>query len=148
MAGELEQRLRLGAFERLHAGWTGRFGEWLRSPWFRGVVLPLLATVLGLKLLAPLCFTYVGPNEHGIKVVQIPITGSRGVHEDVYETGYHFVLRPFGIERMFLFPKDVQVLDLAGTREDPAAAREVRVTKAAHRSTARSASPRTAHPDG
>jgi len=129
MAGELEERFRTAARDGLGAG-MGGFGSWLRSPFVRSVILPVLAVVLGLKLLTPLCFTYVGPNQYGIKVVQIPITSHRGVHEEVYGTGYHFVLRPFGVERMYLFPRDVQVLDLTGTREE--AAEEARVTKAAH----------------
>src|SRR5215470_4474423 len=107
-----------------------RFAWLWGSPFWRSTILPLLAVVIALKLLTPLCFTSVGPNEYGIKVVQVPITGKRGVHEEVYETGYHFVLRPFGIERMYLFPKDVQVLDLTGTREE--APQEAKITKAAH----------------
>jgi regulator of protease activity HflC (stomatin/prohibitin superfamily) len=129
MADAIEERLRLAARDGLRSG-MGGFGGWLRSPFVRSVLLPVLITIAALKLLTPLCFTYVGPNELGIKVVQIPITGKRGVHQEVYDTGYHFVLRPFGVERMYLFPKDVQVLDLTGTREE--AAEEARVTKAAH----------------
>ncbi len=128
MADELE-RMRLarrGFGERV---WT-TLGSFFGSPLTRSVVLPVVAVLVALKLLTPLCFTYVRPNEYGIKVVQVPLLGHRGVHEEVYDTGYHFVLRPFGVERMYLFPKDVQVLDLTGTREE--AAQEARVTKAAH----------------
>ena len=121
-------RCRLSA--RFRPGWRGSLDEWLGSRFVRTILLPVVALVIGFKLLTPLCFTYVGPNENGIKVVQIPVLGHRGVHEEVYGTGYHVVLRPFGIERMYLFPKDVQVLDLTGTREE--AAQEARVTKAAH----------------
>lgn len=107
--------------------WFARLGG---DPVIRAVVLPILVAFVLLKLLTPLCFTYVAPNEYGIKVVQVPLLSKRGVHEEVYDTGFHFVLRPFGFERMFLFPKDVQVLDLTGTREE--SAEEAKVTKPAH----------------
>jgi regulator of protease activity HflC (stomatin/prohibitin superfamily) len=111
-------------------GWGATLRQIWEHPLFRSAVLPILLLVLAAKLLAPICFTYVAPNEYGIKVVQVGILSKRGVHSEVYETGYHFVLRPFGIERMFLFPKDIQVLDLTGAREE--AAQEAKVTKPAH----------------
>jgi regulator of protease activity HflC (stomatin/prohibitin superfamily) len=100
---------------------------------FRKVLLPVLAFFIGLKLLIFFCFTYVRPNESGIKVVRVPIIPGlikRGVHEEVYGPGFHVVLKPFGLEEMYLFPKDLQVLDLTGTREE--AAREATVSKPAH----------------
>jgi hypothetical protein len=42
------------------------------------------------------------------------------VHRDVYNTGFHLVLKPVDIERMYLFPKDLQGLDLTGAREEAA----------------------------
>ena len=110
--------------------WGTRLRRLWSDPIFRAVLLPVAVAFVVLKLLTPLCFTYVGPNEYGIKVVQIPLLSKRGVHPEVYQTGYHFVLRPFGLERMFLFPKDIQVLDLTGSREE--SAREANVTKPAH----------------
>src|SRR5262245_26812831 len=110
--------------------WGSRLGRIWSSPFFRSAILPVLVVALTIKVLTTLCFTYVGPNEYGIKVVQVPIVSARGVHEEVYDTGYHFVLRPFGFEQMFFFPKDVQVLDLTGAREE--AAEEAKVTKPAH----------------
>ena len=110
--------------------WRSRFTRLASDPLFRSIVVPIVAVFVLLKLLTPLCFTYVGPNEYGIKVVQVGLLGKRGVHEEVYQTGYHFVLRPFGIERMYTFPKDVQVLDLTGTREE--SSQEAKVTKPAY----------------
>lgn len=110
--------------------WGSRLGRIWSSPFFRSAILPILVIALILKVLAALCFTYVGPNEFGIKVVQVGVLSARGVHEEVYDTGYHFVFRPFGFEQMFKFPKDVQVLDLTGAREEAAA--EAKVTKPAH----------------
>lgn len=111
-------------------GWGGRLRRLWANRLFRSTVIPVVGVFLLLKILAPLCFTYVGPNEYGIKVVQVGILSKRGVHEEVYQTGYHFVLRPFGLERLYLFPKDIQVLDLTGSREE--SAQEAKVTKPAH----------------
>jgi regulator of protease activity HflC (stomatin/prohibitin superfamily) len=113
-------------------GWLGSgLAGLLGSPLFLRVALPLLAAFVAFKVFVWFCFTYVGPNEFGIKVVRVPLLGGpRGVHEEVYEPGFHVVLRPFGLEQMYLFPRDVQVLDLAGSREE--ASREAAVTKPAH----------------
>ncbi len=99
-------------------GAASRLGDFFRSGFFRRVVLPLLIAVVGLKLVIALSVTYVRPNEYGIKVVRVPILGQRGVHTDVYQTGFHLVLKPFDLEEMYLFPKDLQVIDLAGARQE------------------------------
>ncbi len=112
--------------------WESRppFGAFLRNPLLRSVLLPVVALFVVLKLLMWSCFTYVGPAEFGIKVVRVPVLGARGVHKEVYNTGLHLVLKPFDLEKMYIFPKDLQVLDLTGAREE--AAREASVSKAAH----------------
>jgi regulator of protease activity HflC (stomatin/prohibitin superfamily) len=108
----------------------GPTGSILRAPWFLAIVLPILGLLLFFKLILVSCFTYVGPNQFGIKVVRVPVLGgSRGVHSLVYHAGFHLVL-PLGLEEMYLFPQDVQVIDLTGAREE--AAREARVSKPAH----------------
>src|SRR5258708_12071276 len=94
-------------------------GNFLGGNFFKKILLPLLVLIVGLKLFIFLCFVYVRPNEYGIKVVRVPVFGSRGVHKEVYNTGFHFVLKPFDCEGMYLFPKDLQVLDLTGSREEP-----------------------------
>ena len=107
-------------------------GQFLQGGFFRKIIGPILGVIIGLKILGFLCFTYVGPNEYGIKVVRIPIIPGlikKGVHEKVYDSGFHFVIKPFGFEAMYLFPKDLRVFDLTGTREE--AAREASVTQAA-----------------
>jgi regulator of protease activity HflC (stomatin/prohibitin superfamily) len=106
------------------------FGNFFKGDFFKKILLPLLALLVGLKLFVALCFVYVRPNEYGIKVVRVPVFGSRGVHKEVYDTGFHFVLKPFDCEGMYLFPKDLQVLDLTGAREE--AAREATISKPAH----------------
>ncbi|MFN8643836.1 MAG: SPFH domain-containing protein [Candidatus Binatia bacterium] len=105
-------------------------GQFLQSPLVRRVVLPLVVLVLGIKVLMWMCLTYVGPNQYGIKVVRVALFGEAGVQPTVYDTGFHFVLKPLDLERMFLFPKDLQIIDLTGTREE--AAREANIGRAAH----------------
>ncbi|MFH1876236.1 MAG: SPFH domain-containing protein [Candidatus Omnitrophota bacterium] len=73
------------------------------------------------------CFVDVGPNEFGIKQVNI---GFRpGVQKRVYSTGLHFIM-PFGFEYMHRFPRDMQVFEL--TTSPVTAARGARLEKAAH----------------
>jgi regulator of protease activity HflC (stomatin/prohibitin superfamily) len=105
--------------------WGAWFGSILGSPFFARVVIPVAVVLIVLKLLLSLSITYVGPNEWGIKVVRVPILGKRGVHQEVYGTGFHIVLKPFDLEEMYLFPKDLQVIYLAGAHEtgDPAEGR-------------------------
>lgn len=108
--------------------------QFFQGNFFRQVVGPvlviLLALFVGVKLLLLFCVTYVRPNEYGIKVVRVPVFGARGVHKDVYDTGFHLVLKPLNFEEMYFFPKDLQVLDLTGAREE--SAREATITKPAH----------------
>lgn len=123
---------RVVRLSRVDGNWAPSPGlaEFLQGPFFRRIAVPALLALVLLKIIGGLCLTYVKPNEYGIKVVRIPLTGGRGVHRDVYSPGLHLVLRPFGIEQMYTFPKDVQVLDLTGSRAE--AAREARVTRPAH----------------
>jgi regulator of protease activity HflC (stomatin/prohibitin superfamily) len=87
--------------------------------------------LLGLIIIAMLSSTfmlqYIKPNEFGIKVVRIGI--ERGVQKKVYPAGFHIVL-PFGIEKMFRLPKNIQVLELTNHPEH--AARSTRIEQAAH----------------
>jgi regulator of protease activity HflC (stomatin/prohibitin superfamily) len=105
-------------------------GNFFGGNFFRKILLPVLLLIVGLKFFIFLCFVYVRPNEYGIKVVRVPVFGARGVHKEVYNAGFHFVLKPFDCEGMYLFPKDLQVLDLTGTREE--ASREATISKPAH----------------
>lgn len=57
---------------------------------------------------------YVKPYEFGIKQVNIGVT--RGVLERVYTPGYWFV-KPFGMEKMYHFPRHLQVLDMTETEK-------------------------------
>src|SRR4026207_1120502 len=115
---------------RRAATWNASFTRWLSAPFFLRAVLPFLAVVIAIKLLIWSCFTYVGPNQFGIKIVRVPVFGGgRGAHREVYDPGYHVVLKAFGLEEMYFLPRDVQVLDLTGSRAE--ACPEAQVTKAA-----------------
>lgn len=118
--------------DRAIANWSngGMLGRLFASPAVRRVVLPVLALLALVKLAMWACLAYVAPNEYGIKVVRVALFSTPGVQKQVYETGFHFVLKALDLERMYKFPKDLQVIDLTGTREE--AAREAGVRKAAH----------------
>ena len=60
-----------------------------------------------------LIFFYIKPNEFGIKVIKIG--RHSGVQEKGYMAGLHLI-SPFGIHKMYTFPKDLQVLDLFYTK--------------------------------
>jgi len=87
------------------------------------IVLPLFILLLIFKT----CFIYIRPNETGIKQVNIGL--KTGIHEQVYQTGFHFLM-PFGFEMMHRFPKDLQVFEL--TNSEVTAARGARIAKSAY----------------
>ena len=120
----------LDALRRAATG-NASFARWLHLPFLLRAVLPFVAVVIVTKLLIWSCFTYVGPNQYGIKIVRVPVFGGeRGVHREVYDPGFHVILKFFGLEEMYFLPRDVQVLDLTGAREE--VSQEAKVTKAAH----------------
>ena len=51
---------------------------------------------------------YVEPNEYGIKQVKIGV--NRGIHEEIYGPGLHFIIPV--IQKMHYLPRDIQVLEL------------------------------------
>ena len=80
-------------------------------------LLPFLST----------CLVYVKPNDFGIK--QVNIGWRTGIHPEVYQTGYHFLM-PFGMEMIHRFPKDLQIFELTDSAES--ASLNARREKAAH----------------
>lgn len=115
--------------ERL--GKDSAFGRFLQGGFFLKVLGPAIALFLLFKALVFFCFTYIGPNEYGIKVVRIALPWrTPGVQPRVYEPGFRWVFKPFTVEEMYRFPRDLQVLDLTSAKEE--AAREARVSKPAH----------------
>jgi len=82
-----------------------------------------------LLILFSMCFTYVKPNEYGIKIKLLGMNG--GVQKEVYETGLHFVIPTVHvIER---FPRDTQVIQLTNyAKSHKRRSKNVTVEKAAH----------------
>jgi regulator of protease activity HflC (stomatin/prohibitin superfamily) len=133
--------------EKGNGGSQGPFQE---TPVFgkKRFKMPGLRKIPGLKLPAvgrkPLAFViaflivvafiynfllvYVGPNEYGIKEVQIGIFSKRGIQETVYQTGLH--LRITGMEVMHKFPKDLQIFVM--TSYPTSVTRQFRHSRAAH----------------
>ncbi len=71
-----------------------------------GIAVGLLALLF--LVVINTCFTYVRPNEYGIKEVRVGV--NRGIQKKVYEPGYAFQIPAF--ERIHRFPRSVQVLEL------------------------------------
>jgi len=88
-------------------------------------------TAIAIAVLVFVCwnmfFTYVRPDEYGIKVVRIGL--NRGVQKKEYHAGLCFVL-PFGLQQMYRLPKGIQVLEL--TNFPQTAAWLARKDRAAH----------------
>src|SRR6266850_69531 len=55
------------------------------------------------------CSTYVPPNQVGVR--QVYYGSSAGIKSDVYGPGLHFITA--GVERLHLFPHDMQVLNFS-----------------------------------
>ncbi len=69
--------------------------------------------ILGGTIFLGTCVSYVKPDHFGIKQVEMSpfgLLGGKGIHSEVYDTGYHVVLPLF--EKMHMLPKDKQVLYL------------------------------------
>lgn len=76
-------------------------------------LLPLVV-FLGVWILVKTLFVYIGPNEYGIK--QVNIGFKKGIHQEVYAAGFHFLV-PFGLEAMHRFPRELQVFELTDSPE-------------------------------
>ncbi|MBF0478833.1 MAG: SPFH domain-containing protein [Candidatus Omnitrophica bacterium] len=90
-------------------------------------VIFTLIGIIVLYFITSSCFVYIKPNEYGIKQVNIGV--KTGIHENIYKTGYHFLM-PFGCEMMHRFPRDIQVFEL--TNNEITASYNARREKAAH----------------
>jgi len=104
-------------------------------PKFSGFKLPMtgrkpvaltVAVLIVAAVVYNLLLVYVGPNEYGIKEVQIGV--KRGILEKVYETGLHLRIR--GMEVMHKFPKDIQIFEMSNYPTP--VTRQFRYAKAAH----------------
>ena len=77
----------------------------LKSKWFWIAGAPLILVVVAARS----CTTYVPPNRVGIK--QVYYGSSSGIRKERYGPGLHFVTA--GIERLHLFPSDLQVVSFS-----------------------------------
>jgi len=73
------------------------------------VIWPLVAVFIVVVGGWNSCTTYVRPGQWGVK--QVVFGSGQGVHQEIYAPGTYF-LTP-GVERMHLFPADLQVLEMS-----------------------------------
>jgi regulator of protease activity HflC (stomatin/prohibitin superfamily) len=93
---------------------------------FSGRMLLIIGVLAILVLTYNSFLKYVEPNEYGIKQVKIGV--HRGIQEEIYGTGLHFII-PM-MQTMHYLPKDIQVLEL--TNFTRTASEYARQEKAAH----------------
>jgi len=80
----------------------------IKLVWIAGLILIVLYLGTGA------CTTYVPPNAIGIK--QVYYGSSAGIRKDLYGPGLHFVAG--GIERLHLFPRDLQILNFSSSASE------------------------------
>jgi regulator of protease activity HflC (stomatin/prohibitin superfamily) len=85
-------------------------GRILRNKWFWILGVPLIAVYIGTGS----CTTYVPPNMVGVK--QVYYGSSAGIHKEIFAPGLHFLTA--GVERMHLFPHDIQVVNFSDSTSE------------------------------
>ena len=70
--------------------------------------------LLALYVLASSCGTYVPPNMIGVR--QVYFGSSAGIKPERYGPGLHFIVA--GVERLHLFPHDLQVINFSGSSSE------------------------------
>ena len=118
------------------AGMRGpRIGQVWRdlAPTSLSFLLLLLLLLIG--FLYATCTQYIHCDEFAVKQVDVPVpllTGTAGIHSNIYETGIRWRLP--GCEKFIIFPKSVRVVALhaKGKTLDEEPARFIRVEDAAH----------------
>ncbi|MBI3334603.1 SPFH domain-containing protein [Candidatus Pacearchaeota archaeon] len=110
------------------------FGSMTRDFFKRNILkglagVALLGGVIGYAT----CTKYVRPDEIGIKqVIFSPagLLGKEGIREEVYTTGLHLEIP--GLQKIHVFPRDIQVLDLHSGTDGKKSMDDMRQTPAAH----------------
>lgn len=82
---------------------------------FRNAGLILLIGAMLTVFVYRSCTVYIKPHQFGLKQINIAIFREKGIHQQIYDTGLHFML-PLGIEQMHIFPKNRQILELSNAR--------------------------------
>jgi len=77
----------------------------------RGALVLAVVLIIVFIVLFNMFFVYIEPYEYGVRVVKVPLLHKRGVSSQEFTAGLHFVL-PFNLERMYTFPRNVQLLEL------------------------------------
>jgi regulator of protease activity HflC (stomatin/prohibitin superfamily) len=72
------------------------------------------------------CSVYVRPHQMGVK--QVILGGEKGIREQVYMPGLHWITP--GAERMHLFPSDLQILDMVDNPGEVGEGAQHRVVRA------------------
>jgi regulator of protease activity HflC (stomatin/prohibitin superfamily) len=93
-----------------------------------------LLLLLFVVFLYATCTQYIRPDEFAVKQVDVPVpllTGSAGIHTNVYDTGIHWLMP--GCEKFIVFPKSIRAVTLHNRSKDgEETERFVRVEDAAH----------------
>ena len=90
--------------------------------------LIIIVSIIALSILYKMFFTYVGPNEYGIKVKQVGFNA--GVQKKVYGTGLHFLIPT--MQSMERLPRDIQTLELTETPRMYRRMRNIKTGRPAH----------------
>lgn len=115
------------------AAGTASAGRLLRKLAPTGLPLLLLLLVMLLGLLYAVCTTYIHPDEFAVKQVDVPIpllTGSGGIHTNIYDTGVHWLVP--GCEKFIVFPKSIRAVTLRAVTSEVESQKFVRMEEAAH----------------
>ncbi len=78
------------------------------------LIWPLFAALLLLLVAYNSCSVYVQAGQYGIK--QVILGSGQGINADVYQPGLHWTTP--GMERMHVFPADLQVLEMSDKQGD------------------------------
>jgi len=109
MTGPIEPRIPMSA-----ANLWQRLRPLLRWLLRRRALWAVVGGWVALRIIVSLCATYVPPDMIGIK--QVYFGGSAGIRQGTYGPGEHFVLS--GVERLHLFPADLQALNLSDSESE------------------------------
>lgn len=97
----------------------------LKTPRVR-ILWPVGVAVVGLLVAYNLCTVYVRPFQLGVK--QVILGGGKGIREEIYKPGLYWVTP--GVERMHLFPSDLQVLEMTDNPAELSGQADHRVVRA------------------
>jgi regulator of protease activity HflC (stomatin/prohibitin superfamily) len=109
-------------------------GGLLRQMAPTGLSLLILLLFLLVSFLYATCTQYIHPDQFAVKQVDVPVpllTGTAGVHSNIYDTGVHWIIP--GCEKFLLFPKSVRAVTLHSRGKDTETDEQfVRFEDAAH----------------